>query len=138
MLEHRQRPPGIINAHLENVRSRILLVDDDPRNLHSLGHFLRSEGYDVNETCDGSEVAKMLENDAFDLVISDVIMPGVSGLQLLEYIRSIAPKTPVLFMSGFGSIHRTEMIERGAVDLITKPFDLNEVLSKVKQALLIS
>ena len=65
MLEDRQRPAGIINAHLENMRGRILLVDDDPRNLQSLGHFLRSEGYDINETCDGSEAVKMLENNAF-------------------------------------------------------------------------
>jgi CheY-like chemotaxis protein len=67
--------------------AKILLVDDDVRSLQNLGHFLRSQGYDVNESCDGSEAATILEND---LVISDVIMPGVSGLQLLDRIRSIA------------------------------------------------
>ena len=131
-------PAGIINADRGNMHDKILLVDDDPRNLQNLGHFLRSEGFDINETCDGSEAVRMLENNAFDLVISDVIMPGVNGLQLLERIRSLSPKTPVLFMSGYGSIHRTQMVEHGATDLITKPFDLNEVLSKVKQALLMS
>ena len=115
---------------------KILLVDDDPRTLQGLGHFLRSEGYDVNESCDGSDATKRLENEAFDLVISDVIMPGVSGLQLLDRIRLLAPKTPVLFMSGFGSIYRNQMIKEGASDLISKPFDLNELLSKVKSALL--
>ena len=78
----------------------------------------------------------MLEDEAFDLVISDVIMPGVSGLQLLDRIRSLAPKIPVLLMTGFGSIYRNQMIDRGATDLISKPFDLNELLSKVKSALL--
>ena len=116
--------------------AKILLVDDDPRSLQNLGQFLRSEGYDVSESCDGSEAATMLVNEAFDLIISDVIMPGVSGLQLLDGIRSFAPKIPVLFMTGFGSIYRNQMIERGATDLITKPFDLNEVLSKVELALL--
>jgi DNA-binding response OmpR family regulator len=115
---------------------KILLVDDDLRTLQGLGHFLRSEGYDVNESCDGSDAAKMLEIEAFDLVISDIIMPGVSGLQLLDRIRLLAPKTPVLFMSGFGSIYRNQMINEGASDLISKPFDLNELLSKVKSALL--
>ena len=119
------------------MHARILLVDDDLRSLQNLGHFLRSQGYDVNESCDGSEAATMLENEAFDLVISDVIMPGVSGLHLLDRIRSLAPKIPVLFMTGFGSIYRNQMVERGATDLITKPFDLNEVLSKVKLALLV-
>ena len=118
------------------MHARILLVDDDLRSLQNLGHFLRSQGYDVNESCDGNEAATMLENEAFDLVISDVIMPGVSGLHLLDRIRSLAPKIPVLFMTGFGSIYRNQMVERGATDLITKPFDLNEVLSKVKLALL--
>ena len=107
------------------MHDKILLVDDDPRNLQNLGHFLRSEGYDINETCDGSEAVKMLENNAFDLVISDVVMPGVNGLQLLERIRSLAPKTPVLFMSGYGSIHRTHMIEHGATD-----FDYQTVCPK--------
>jgi CheY-like chemotaxis protein len=71
------------------MHARILLVDDDPRNVENLAHFLRSQGYDVNESCDGSEAAKMLENKAFDLVISDVIMPGVSGLQLLDHIHRL-------------------------------------------------
>jgi DNA-binding response OmpR family regulator len=115
--------------------ARILLVDDDLRSLQNLGLFLRSQGYEVNESGDGSEAAKMLENEAFDLVISDVIMPGLSGLHLLDLIRSLTPKIPVLFMTGFGSIYRNQMIEQGATDLITKPFDLNEVLSKVKLAL---
>jgi DNA-binding NtrC family response regulator len=116
--------------------AKILLVDDDVRSLQNLGHFLRPQGYDVNESCDGSEAATILENEAFDLVISDVIMPGVSGLQLLDRIRSLAPRIPMLFMTGFGSIYRNQMIEQGATDLIAKPFDLNEVLSKVKLALL--
>ena len=117
------------------MHAKILLVDDDLRSLQNLGHFLRSEGYDVHESCDGTEAAKMLENDAFDLVISDVVMPGVSGLELLDRIRLLAQKTPMLFMTGFGSIYRDQMIEEGATDLISKPFDLNEVLSKVKLAL---
>jgi DNA-binding response OmpR family regulator len=116
--------------------AKILLVDDDLRSLQNLGLFLRSQGYEVNESGDGSEAAKMLENEAFDLVISDVIMPGLSGLQLLDRIRSLAPRIPMLFMTGFGSIYRNQMIEQGATDLIAKPFDLNEVLSKVKLALL--
>jgi CheY-like chemotaxis protein len=62
--------------------ARILVVDDDVRSLQNLGLFLRSQGYEVNESGDGSEAVKLLEYEAFDLVISDVIMPGVSGLHL--------------------------------------------------------
>src|SRR5438093_13784504 len=87
-------PAGIINADLENMHDKILLIDDDPRNLQSLGHFLRSEGFDINETCDGREADRMLENNAFDLVISHVIKPGVSCLQLVERTQSRSHKPP--------------------------------------------
>jgi len=113
---------------------KILVVDDDARSLKNIAYFLRTEGYEVNEASDGNEAAHLLDEDGFDLVLSDVIMPGLNGLHLLEHTRSVAPEIPVLLMSGL-PIEFDQIIKRGAADFIMKPLELDELLSKVKQSL---
>jgi DNA-binding NtrC family response regulator len=119
----------------KRAMDKILVVDDDARGLHNVAYFLRLEDFDVDEACDGHQAILLVDQAKFDLVLSDVMMPGLNGLDLLEHIRSVAPDIPVLLMSGFSPVEVDEMIQRGAVDFIMKPLDLDVLLSKVRRAL---
>jgi DNA-binding NtrC family response regulator len=114
---------------------KILLVDDNPKHLQNVARFLRSEGYHVDEAVDGNDAAQHLEIGSYDLVVSDLVMPGSSGLRLLEKKRRFAPDTPALIMSSFPDINLPELMEAGAVDFIAKPLELDQLLLKVKRAL---
>lgn len=126
---------GIAHAADGSMPQRILLVDDDAYNRKNLAFFLRTEGYEVDSACDGNEAAHLLETDKFDLLLSDVVMPGLDGIGLLEYTRSVAPETPVLLMSGSALIDLNDIVKRGAAGFLAKPLGLDELLSKLKEAL---
>jgi DNA-binding NtrC family response regulator len=96
---------------------------------------LRLEDYDVDEACDGNQAALLLDQVKFDLVLSDVMMPGLNGIALLAHIRSVAPDIPVLLMSGFTPVEVNKIIKLGAVDFIMKPLDLAVLLSKIRRVL---
>jgi DNA-binding NtrC family response regulator len=114
---------------------KILLVDDNRKYLQNIARFLRSEGYHVDEAQDGNEAAQHLKDSTYDLVVSDLVMPGINGFRLLEKQRNVAPHTPTLIMSSFADINLPELMEAGAVGFIAKPLELDELLLKVKQAL---
>jgi DNA-binding response OmpR family regulator len=106
---------------------RILLADDEPRLLHVVGLYLSMEGFEVTEASDGSEAIAMLDKDAFDLAILDVMMPGVDGIEVCRHIRS-QPRTQAMPVLVFTSLSSDADVERarlaGANHLITKPFSL--------------
>jgi DNA-binding NtrC family response regulator len=120
---------------MDTVSEKILLVDDNRKYLQNIARFLRSEGYQVDEAQDGNEAAQHLKQHSYDLVVSDLVMPGANGLSLLEKKRHVAPDTPALIMSSFADINLPELMEAGAVDFIAKPLELDELLTKVKRAL---
>ena len=101
---------------------KILVVDDDPIILESLCEFLRLEGYQALGTPDGQQALEMLAKDKFNLVISDVNMPGSDGFELLRLIKKQFPDLVVILITGYGSISRAvEAIKLGAHDYLTKP-----------------
>ena len=112
----------------------ILVAEDEEITLKHLTNTLRAEGYVVDAAKDGSEALKKFESRHPDVVIADIKMPGLSGLELLAKIKDTRPETEVIIMTGFGSIGSAiEAMKKGAYDYITKPFELDELVIKVKK-----
>jgi two-component system response regulator HydG len=116
--------------------TRILVVDDEPGMRKSLAIMLRREGYEVGEAAGGQEAADLLEKDVFDLVIADLKMEPVSGLDLLRLIKQATPEVEVMLMTAFGTVESAvEAMKLGDFDFITKPFQVEEILLRVRNAL---
>ncbi len=114
----------------------ILVVDDDPHIQEVLEVRLSSAGYEVIIATDGREALDILAQNPVALVISDIRMPGLDGLELQARLEKIAPKLPIIFLTAFGNIQdAVQAIKSGAVDYLTKPFDGQELLAKVKSVL---
>jgi DNA-binding NtrC family response regulator len=113
---------------------RVLIVDDDDAIRDTLYELL-SEEY-VCQTAETAEKAfARLEADAYDVVLTDISMPGLSGLELLGHIRQKFPDTPVIIISGIGDQeHAQGLIRLGAFDFLLKPFKLEVVEKSVKRA----
>src|ERR1051326_3099241 len=107
---------------------RILIVDDERSMRELLERVFRREGYSVNVAENGSRALEMLRTSVYDLVISDVKMPGLSGIDLLTQCREFSPDTMVIIMTAFATIDNArEAFKFGADDFIQKPFDINEL-----------
>ena len=113
---------------------KILIAEDEEITVKHLVNTLQAEGYSVTGTMNGLDALQKIEKDSFDLLIADIKMPGISGMELLEKTRERSPETGVIIITGFGSIgSAVEAMKKGAVEYVTKPFDLDELLLKVKK-----
>ena len=118
--------------------SRILVVDDTPSNVKLLADVLGAKGYTVLTAASGAEALEAIERHAPDLVLLDVMMPGGSGLTVLEHVRN-APElkeTPVVVISAFAADRdHLAAFEAGASGFLKKPFDPDELESLVNELL---
>ena len=115
---------------------RILIVDDEESLREFLSIMLHREGYHVDTAVDGAQAAVHLRDHAYDLVISDIKMPRMTGLELLRHIKERAPETVVLMVTAFSTTEEAvEAMKQGAYDYITKPFKNEEIRLIVKNAL---
>ena len=106
----------------------ILVVDDEPLVRSSLGELLTISGYSVSTAANGKEALELLKNYNADIVITDMKMPVMDGIQLLKRIKAGHPGTPVIMISGYGSIESAvEAMKEGAYDYVTKPIVDNEI-----------
>jgi two-component system response regulator PilR (NtrC family) len=119
-----------------DCRGRILVVDDERSMQEFLEIFFRREGYDVMTAGSADEALLCLENDDFDIVITDMQMPGKSGLELLHEAREVSPETVVIVITAFASTDSAIAAMRdGAYDYITKPFKVDQIRVVVEKAL---
>jgi two-component system nitrogen regulation response regulator NtrX len=121
------------------MAKQILVVDDEERIRQSLNGILKDEGYEVVESKDGAQALKQLESDPPDLVLLDIWMPGMDGMEVLERMKGQVPNLPVIMISGHGNIElAVKAVKLGAYDFIEKPLSLEKVLLAVNNALLFS
>ncbi len=108
---------------------KILIVDDEVNLLQSLGDILRSKGFMVGTARNGLEALDRLKERFFDLVIADLKMPGMGGMELLKVLRERYPQTTVVILTGYGTVKSAvDAIKRGAYNYLVKPFVPDEIL----------
>ena len=115
--------------------SRILLIDDDPGVRDSMERTLRAAGYAVHSAANGDEGFELARRGAYDVILSDIRMPGISGIEILRKLRDSRVDSAFIVMTGFGTIDTAvEAMKLGAVDFVQKPFFRDELLMRVKSA----
>ncbi len=118
------------------MADRILVVDDEEIIRESLSFILKKEGYDVTEASNGQEAYEKILADPFDIVVSDIEMPEMKGIELLENITHVSPETLVVIITAHASIETAiEALRKGASDYILKPIEFDELLVKIHRLL---
>ncbi|HET6515142.1 MAG TPA: sigma-54 dependent transcriptional regulator [Thermodesulfovibrionales bacterium] len=113
---------------------RILVAEDEEITLKHLLYALQREGHETVGARDGREALDRISENHFDLLISDIKMPGMSGIELLEKTKEMNPDMEAMIITGYGTVSSAvDAMKRGAYDYITKPFDLDELVLKVKK-----
>ncbi|MCL5023345.1 MAG: sigma-54 dependent transcriptional regulator [Nitrospirae bacterium] len=114
---------------------RLLIVDDEKIAVKSLEHVMKKEGYEVTATQSGANALKLLEEQPFEVVLTDLKMEKVDGLQILKKCRELSPDTEVIMITGFATLESAvETMKHGAFYYIAKPFKLDEVRKVVREA----
>lgn len=116
------------------MAERILVVDDEQIIRESLSFVLRKEGYVVEESTNGKDALERQEKNPFDIVITDIEMPEMRGMDLLEQITRRTPQTFVIIITAFGSLETAvQALRKGAYDYIIKPLDFDDLLYRVRK-----
>src|SRR5436309_5686622 len=115
-------------------KARILIADNDEQ-IRGVLHELLNDAYDCSEVSSGEEALEAVGHESFDLVLSDIMMGGITGLEMVPQVLKQSPDTVVIMISGEQNIESAiEALRAGAFDYITKPFDLQHVEAAVKRA----
>jgi DNA-binding NtrC family response regulator len=115
---------------------KVLIVDDEPRILSLLHSLLKAEGLESVPARDGSEALQLLRSQPFDLLVTDIRMSPMDGMELFRTARTEFPEMPVILLTAYGAIETAiEAMKLGAYDYLTKPFKINEFLITVKRAI---
>lgn len=116
--------------------SNILIIDDEKAIRKTLSEILSYEGYKIDEAGDGEEGLKRFKEKSYDVVLCDIKMPKLDGIEFLDKAREANPDVPVIMISGHGTIETAvEAVKKGAYDYISKPPDLNRLLITIRNAM---
>lgn len=117
-------------------QERILIIDDSEDVCAHLAEYLMAEGFEVETSTDGAGGISQLESRSFDLVLTDLKMPDVDGMEVLRYLKEHAPESICIILTGYGTIkNAVEAMKAGAFDYLTKPVKLDEILITIQRAL---
>jgi two-component system, NtrC family, nitrogen regulation response regulator NtrX len=116
--------------------SNILIIDDEKAIRKTLGEILSYEGYKMDEASDGEEGLRKFKEKEYDVILCDIKMPKMDGIEFLEKAKETNPDTPIIMISGHGTIETAvEAVKKGAYDYISKPPDLNRLLITIRNAM---
>jgi len=114
---------------------RILVVDDEEMDRVLMGYILREAGHETLLASDGESALRIWRSESIDLVVTDIVMPEMDGLNLLEAIRMEDPGLPIIAVSGISAKRLNKAARAGARAILTKPVDPSELLAEVEEAL---
>lgn len=116
--------------------ARVLLVDDEEEFVSALAERLDIRGIDTRVATDGEQALELMAAQSFDVIVLDVIMPGISGLEVLQRIKEQKIPSAVILLTGHGSTREgLEGMRMGAFDYLMKPLDIDELITKMKEAI---
>jgi len=114
------------------MATRVLIVDDDPLILETICFFVSSFGYACDTASSGLEALDILTREEFQIIISDIVMPGMNGMELLKQVKNFYPKIGVIIVTGYAENYSySDVIRAGAIDFISKPFQKDELEAKL-------
>lgn len=117
------------------MSEKVLLVDDEIDFLDTLSERMRNRGMEVATSSSGVEALKKVDKEAYDVIILDLMMPGVDGLEALKILKAKRPELQVILLTGHATVEKgIEAMKLGAMDFLEKPADLGQLTEKIKKA----
>jgi DNA-binding NtrC family response regulator len=120
---------------VEELKAKVLLVDDEVDFLTTLAERLESRGLKVTTVNRGEDAVATVDSQSFDLIVLDLSMPGIDGIETLKRIKAKQPEAEIIMLTGQGSIKTSiEAMKHGAGDFIEKPVNITELMDKISEA----
>lgn len=117
------------------MKTRVLLVDDEKEFVETLSERLSLRNYDVTTSLSGDDAVEKVKNHLFDVIILDVLMPGMSGIETLREIKKIKPLIEVIMLTGNATVETAiEGLKLGALDFLLKPCETEDLVAKINKA----
>jgi len=117
------------------IKPNVLLVDDEEKFLDVLSQRLGTRGVDAETATSGEDALVKMKNRSFDVIILDVMMPGIGGIETLKRIRKENPEVQIIMLTGQGTIDKAvEAMKEGAIEFLEKPADIDTLMDKIGEA----